>query len=119
MSHMDKLSSKVLDYMQSHTDHPSSTYYDFRGSIEKIAEALSSDSESVRAAVRFLADNGFVKYAYSGDAAMYFYLDHKGLHSREFRQLEARERWLERLYGFLIGVATSVIAELILRCFAG
>ena len=61
------------------------TYYDFDDDLDAIAKAVSSDSESVRAAVRFLNDQGYIKYGYTTSGTVYrFYLDHKGLHSYEF-----------------------------------
>ena len=35
-------------------------------------------------------------------------------HYKEFNQLEAKERWKERLYGFVSGILVSVLASLII-----
>ncbi len=82
---LDKLSKKILNHMKTASSHPSDTYYDFDDDLDAIAKAVSSDSESVRAAVRFLNDQGYIKYGYTTSGTVYrFYLDHKGLHSYEF-----------------------------------
>lgn len=81
---LDKLSKKILKHMQTASSHPSDTYYDFDDDLDTIATSVSSDSESVRAAVRFLNDQGYIKYGYTQSGHLYcFYLDHKGLHQKE------------------------------------
>ena len=81
---LDKLSKQILNHMKT-ASSPSDTYYDFDDDLDAIAKAVSSDSESVRAAVRFLNDHGYIKYGYTTSGTVYrFYLDHKGLHSYEF-----------------------------------
>lgn len=86
---LDALSKKVLKYMQTSSDTPSEDLYDFHDDLEKIAIAVSSDKESVRAAVRYLEENGYIKYMGTSDKpVIWFYLDHKGLQSDEFERLE-------------------------------
>lgn len=111
---LDKLSRQILKHMNS-VGQPSDTYYNFDEDLDEIAEAIESDSESVRSAVRYLHERKLIKFAYynDSDVAACFYLDHKGLHYEEFNRLEAKERWKERLYGFVSGVLVSVLASLI------
>ncbi len=112
---LDKLSKKILKYMNEQPQ-PSDTYYNFDEDLDEIAEAVASDSESVRSAVRYLHEQGHIKFAHYNDSniAACFYLDHKGLHHEEFNRLEAKERWKERFYGFVSGVLVSVLASLII-----
>ena len=50
---LDKLSRQILKHMNS-AEQPSDTYYNFDEDLDEIAEAIESDSESVRSAVRYL-----------------------------------------------------------------
>ena len=82
---LDKLSKEILKYMQTASSHPSDTYYNFDDDLDTIATSVSSDSESVRAAVRFLHEQEYIKYGHTQSGKVYrFYLDHKGLHQKEF-----------------------------------
>ena len=112
---LDKLSKKILQYMNEQPQ-PSDVYYNFDEDLDEVAEAVASDSESVRSAVRYLHERKLIKFAYYNDSdiAACFYLDHNGLHYKEFNQLEAKERWKERLYGFVSGILVSVLASLII-----
>lgn len=89
---LDKLSKKILKHLQTASSHPSDTYYDFDDDLDAIATSISSDSESVRAAVRFLNAQGFIKYGYTQSGRTYcFYLDHKGLHQKELNRIAVKE----------------------------
>ncbi|WP_352416107.1 hypothetical protein [Oscillibacter ruminantium] len=100
---------KILNYMNESSEIPSQTRYDFDGDIDRIAKSVSSDAESVRAAVRDLESNGFIKFSRAGSVTLDFYLDHKGMHHKEMRMLESRERWKERIIGFALGVITASV----------
>ena len=78
---LDKLSKKILQYMNEQPQ-PSDVYYNFDEDLDEVAEAVASDSESVRSAVRYLHERKLIKFAYYNDSdiAACFYLDHKGLH---------------------------------------
>lgn len=69
--------------------------------------------------VRALRDAGYAEYAYynikSGEIDMGFYLLHKGLNYKQYQRLESAERWKERLWGFLIGAAITVLASLLMK----
>lgn len=86
---LDDLSKKILKFMQTDSEAPSQRYYDFDDDLDKMAAALSSDTESVRASVRYLEENGYIKYQHTTSGhVIRFYLDHKGLHSSEFNRIE-------------------------------
>lgn len=108
---LDKLSRQILDYMTSEKNKHNTDFFDFDEDLDKMASALNSDSETIRAAIRYLEDNNFVKYAYSnpGHYVLRFYLDHNGLHYKEFAHLENRERWKERLWGFISGILSTLL----------
>lgn len=46
-------------------------------------------------------------------------LTYKGMRWKEFRGLERRERWLQRLYGFISGVLVTVAGGFILKLLSG
>lgn len=108
---LDKLSKQILDYMANEKSKHNTQFFDFDEDMDKIASALNSDSESIRAAIRYLKDNDFIEYVYSnpGHHALSFYLDHNGLHYKEFAHLENRERWKERLWGFISGILSTLL----------
>ena len=113
---LDKLSKKILQYMNEQPQ-PSDVYYNFDEDLDEVAEAVASDSESVRSAVRYLHERKLIKFAYYNDSdiAACFYLDHKGLHYKEFNQLEgALERtpvWLcFRHSRFCAGKSHNIVA---------
>lgn len=112
---LDKLSKKILKHLNEQPN-PSDAYYNFDEDLDKIADAVASDGESVRSAVWYLQEQGYIKISYysGSEAAAGFYLDHKGIHHEEFNCLKAKERWKERFYGFVSGILVSVLASLII-----
>lgn len=113
---LDKLSEKLLEQMRKDYSESNQIYYDFDEDLDNLAEKISSDSESVHAAVRYLEKLDFIEYGRSSESntVIYFLLSHKGLHQKELNRLEAKERWKERLYGFISGILASVLVSLIL-----
>lgn len=108
---LDSLSKKILKYMQTHSDNPSQRYYDFDEDLEEIATAVSSDKESVRTAVRYLEENGYIKYIHTKHGTTIgFYLDHKGLRLDEFNRLETLS-FLKRsvITPIIVSVLTSIL----------
>ena len=110
---LDNLSKKILKYMQS-APHPSETYYDFNDDLNGIAEAISSDKESVRAAVRFLNDKGYIKYGCTQKGQIYnFYLDHEGLRYSEFTWIARKEFLMKSiLTPILVTILTNLVLNL-------
>lgn len=113
---LDKLSKKIIRYMNT-AENPSDTYYDFIDDLDEIAESTHSDSESVRAAVRYLEEQGYIKYSYTQNGtAFQFYLDHKGLHWKYFRRKEILDYIAEKWPDFIaliisiLSLITSVVA---------
>lgn len=122
---MDKLAKKILDFaiktagttgdffsVNSQWDSEASVPFDC------LVEAAQVPPADVLAAVKYLAENNFIEYrrlnTKKGPINMAFRLTHTGLHYKEFRYLEARERWIERIFGFVSGVLVTVVGGLIL-----
>ena len=111
---LDKLSKDILRYMtEKENCHKE---YNFGTDIEEIAEALVSDEDAVRNAVRFLKDTGYIQYVglINGNF-LWFKLGHKGLHWKEYRRMEIlqylKEKWAEILAA-LAALATVVLTVL-------
>ena len=104
---LDKLSRKILKHMR---DNPNATKNNFHDGIYTIAQTLSSEPETIRAAISFLKEKGFIEYIYSGrNTLLGFKLTHAGLHCDEFEHLEAMEKWKERI----IGVIGTLVVEIL------
>lgn len=100
---LDRLSKKVLYYMQTDTENPSEAYYNFEDDLDELAKEIGSDSESVRAAIRYLKRNEYIEFGRTDSGrAVRFYLDHKGLHRKEFS-------WIEFLEFFKKSILTPII----------
>lgn len=113
---LDKLSKKILKHMIAGAESPSEKLYNFGDDLQNMALNLSSDSETVRAAIRFLEQNEYLKFARTSSGnTIGFYLDHKGLHWKEFRRGELwkyiRDKWIDF---FALLVATSALVMSIL-----
>lgn len=109
---LDRLSREILNYMLTSSETPSETYYDFDEDLSKMAEALSSDDETVLAAVRYLEQNGYLKYGCAGNIPIRFYLDHKGLHWKYFRRREILDYIADKWPDF-IAVVISMLSLVI------
>lgn len=115
---MDRICKKIIAYMSTDSDTSSEAYYDFGEDLDKMAEQINSDSETIRAALRYLEEEKYIRFAYSKNgAALYFYLDHKGLHWREFRAKEnlnyIKEKWID-FFSLVISVFALIISILAL-----
>ena len=111
---MDRICKKIIDFMSTDSDTPSETYYDFGEDLEKIATQINSDSETVRAALRYLEAENYIRFACTDNGiAIYFYLDHKGLHWKEFRAKEllnyVGEKWID-FFSLLISAVALIIS---------
>lgn len=84
---LDNLSKRILNHMCS-ADDPSNTYYDFGGDLYRIADAVKSDAETVRAAVEHLHVTGYIRYQGPEEKPFSFLLGHLGLHYRELARKE-------------------------------
>lgn len=83
---LDRLSRKIVLYMQTKPEMPSETVYDFYDDLDQIAEELSTDSESVRLAITYLESKGYIDIE-----GTIFFLSHRGLHSKEIALLDLLE----------------------------
>lgn len=116
---MDRLSKRLLIHMNSRCKNPSEQYYNFWEDLDSMTQTLRTGSETLRADIRYLESMGFLKYGYlnEGDQAVYFYLDHKGLHWREFRKEEIlrylQDKWIDCL-SLQISIAALVISGIAL-----
>lgn len=125
---MDKLSKSVLHFMVSmgagrfcSLDEGWDDYADV--SIKDLSESIHADQEEVRAAITYLVGNNLAEYrvlsSKSGPVRVAFCLKHEGLHFKEFKRLTRREKWKERLYGFISGVLVTVLGGLLIKWLAG
>ncbi len=108
---LDKLSRKILKHMQTSVLSPSDKYYDFDEDLDAIASAVFTDKESVRTAVYYLQEQGFIKFSYydNSDMAAFFSLDHKGLHYMEFSWIARKEFWIQSiLTPIIVTVLTTI-----------
>lgn len=122
---MDKLAKKILDFAIDTAGTTGkffsvSSRWDSEASVpfDRLVEAAQVPPADVLAAVKYLAENNFIEYSRlntkKGPINMAFRLTHTGLHYKEFRHLQARERWIERIFGFVSGVLVTVVGGLIL-----
>lgn len=126
---MDKLSKSILQYVintGSGTSHFCSISEEWDGeahtSLHDLSDSVKATPDDVRAAVAYLAQKGLVEYrslnSRAGPIKIAFHLTHPGLHYKEIKSLENRERWKERLFGFASGILVSVVGSLILKLIA-
>ncbi len=110
---LDKLSRAILKQMNS-AENPSKKPYDFGDDLHEMAEKLKKDSEIVRAAIRFLEQNEYIKFIRTDTGRVLgFHLDHKGLHWKEFRRGELwkyiRDKWID-FFALLVATAALVMS---------
>ena len=111
---IDRLCKKILIYMNKSSDCPSEKCYDFDEDIDKIATDWNTDSESIRLAIGFLEKSEYISFGFTQSGiALNFYLDHKGLHWKEFRRAEIikylEEKWIDFL-AMLLALAALLIS---------
>ena len=126
---MDKLSSKILQYMVDQgrrtscfcsLDREWDSSCDV--SIDQLTDMVNAGADDVKSAISYLEKKGLVEYrnlhCKSGSAKIAFHLTHTGLHYKEIKALDSRERLKERIFGFLSGVLVTVVGGLILAWLA-
>lgn len=123
---MDKLSKAILQYVintgegishfcsiADEWDNESDT------PLSRLVEAVNASPDDVKAAVAYLERKNFVQYrslkSKTGSQKIAFHLTHLGLHYKEFKFIETRDRWKERIVGFVSGVLVTVFGGLILE----
>ena len=112
---LDKLCKKIVKYMNG-KEHPSDYQLNFMEDLDLMAESVQSDPESVRAAIRYLKENGYLEYCYTKNGiALLFHLSHKGLHWKFFRRREVlnyiAEKWPDFI-ALVISLASLLISIL-------
>ncbi len=96
---LDKLSKHLLNFLLCDSETPSKKMYDFGEDLEHISGVLATDPETLRAAVRNLESESYLKYVRDQNGNVHFFmLDHKGLHWKEFRTIERREFWRKSIF---------------------
>lgn len=123
---LDKLSKSILNFAVNtakSTSHFFSINSEFDNEAQTtfhvLTEAVHATEADVREAIKFLNKMGFVEYRVlrfkTGELKIAFHLTHEGLHFKELNSLETRERWKERIIGFISGVLVTVIGGLLLN----
>lgn len=93
---------------------PAQRRYDFQDDLDAMANDLHTGSETLRAAIRFLESQEYVKFIRDQHGHVrQFALDHKGLHWKEFHRSEIveyfREKWIDFL-ALLAAIAALLIS---------
>lgn len=89
---LDKLSKQLLNFMLHDSDAPSKKMYNFGKDLKHLAVVHGTDPETIRAAVRNLESENYVKYVRDQNGKVFFFmLDHKGLHFQEYQMIEWQE----------------------------
>lgn len=122
---LDKLSKSMLNFLidtAENTSHFFSINSEFDSeagtAFHVLTQAVQATEDDVLEAVKFLNKKGFVEYRVlhfkNGELKIAFHLTHEGMHFKELKALEVRERWKERIIGFISGVLVTVIGSLLL-----
>ena len=116
---LDKESKDMLDLLlTSKPDSPRNSF-----SYDYICEISGIPEDDMFPIIKNLVKTGFAEYAYrvssSGRKDAGIALTQVGLKYKEINRLERRERWKERIAGFCFGVASSVIAAIIIKLTVG
>lgn len=80
-----------------------------------ITRDFSEYDSEIDSIMEMLADAGAIKPIMNH----VFRLTQIGLHYRELQKLECREKWKERIYGFISGVLVTVIGGVIVHLLTG
>lgn len=86
--------------------------------IDDLAKKLSMPTEHIRAASRFLVENGYLEYQKAGDRKAGFHLSYKGLNWKYFRREEIlryiADKWVDFFAAVisLLSLVISIIALL-------
>ena len=86
--------------------------------IEDLAKGISVSTEDVRAATRFLVENGYLEYQKASEKKVGFHLSYKGLHWKYYRRQEIlryiADKWVDFFAAVisLLSLVISIIALL-------
>ena len=111
---MDKTAKKVLEYITGQGAEYFGAIADIY--LQEMASDIGIGKTELAAALMYLQNKNCIEFfqAYGAKENNAFRLTHEGMHYKEIRYLEARERWIERIIGFVSGVLVSVLGGLIL-----
>ena len=123
---LDQLSKSILNFAVNtakSTSHFFSINSEFDSEAETVfhalAESVQASKTDICEAIKFLNKKGLVEYRVlrfkNGELKIAFHLTHEGLHFKELKSLEVRERWKERIIGFGSGVLVAVIGDILLN----
>ena len=112
---MDKTSKKILDYMISQ-NKGCSFVCNFQDDLDNMAGKIQIPVEDVRAAVRYLEDEKYVRYSKTSSGRVFgFYLEHKGLHYKDFQRTENITHIINSaVIPFIVAVATALVTSLLI-----
>ena len=122
---LDKLSKRILNFTVN-TANDTSCFFSINSEFDSeakttfhsLVEAVKATESDVLEAVKFLNKNDLVEYrvlrSKTGELKIAFHLTHEGMHFKELKALKTRERWKERILGFISGILVSVIGSLLL-----
>ena len=104
---LDKESRNFLDKLiASESDFSMGVF-----TYEHIVDTFKMDEADMYRVVRGLKDRGLLDVAtWNGDIDFGVILSQKGKTYKELNRLDARERWRERLWGFITGAALVALA---------
>lgn len=105
---LDKKSKIFLDFLEK---RPSKNFIYYED--PEYPEELG-DNDDLFALIRHLEKNGYVEIITSSSGLhIGVCLSHKGANRREMHRLETKERWKERVWGFVSGVLVAILAQFI------
>lgn len=110
---MDKYAKSLLNYLVTHGGCENSI--NFNEDLDNLASALQVNSESLRATVRFLHDNGYIDYQkyYGSDKNASFSLSHKGQNWKYFRRRDIlnyfADKWID-FFASIISVGSLIVS---------
>ena len=107
---IDKASRKMLDLLiAGEPDLPEKTF-----TYDAMCELSSLDEDDVLPIAKGLVSQGLAESAsYFGGPDVGIALTQKGLCYKELLGLERRQKWFERLWGFITGVIIATIPWLL------
>ncbi len=108
--YLDKESKRMLDRLIAGGPGGPQRVYTY----EYLEQTFGYAEDETRRILKGLADKALVELAYySSGAIAGASLTQGGKAYKEIRRMEERDKWLERLYGFIAGVAVSVLVAFI------
>lgn len=114
---IEKADGQGTNFIFEHQETPGRVCY------YSIASEIGIDENECSGIINYLKKIGYlVPRCYSGKKGKIEFgvsLSYEALHYQEFKFLTQKERWKERLFGFLSGVAVSVISGIIASLILG